>query len=72
MEFGFKLNVETGEIIWRIARVRALGILPLPTSWFSGVQARESGIGGRYRFDVRAEMPVVGLLVHYRGWSEPV
>jgi hypothetical protein len=46
--------------------VRSLGI-PLPLAWFDKVSARESVEGGRYRFDVRAEMPVVGLLVRYAG-----
>jgi hypothetical protein len=73
VEFGFRLVVESGELIWRTARVRAFGFIPLPASWFAGVGARESAVGGatvdqRYRFDVRAAMPVIGLLVHYRGW----
>jgi Domain of unknown function (DUF4166) len=72
MEFGFRLTVEQGEIVWRVVRARAFGALPLPAPWFSGVQARESDVGGRYRFDVRAVMPVIGLLVHYRGRLEPV
>jgi hypothetical protein len=27
-----------------------------------------SSDGGRYRFDVRADMRGVGLIVHYEGW----
>jgi Domain of unknown function (DUF4166) len=69
--FGFRLSVEGGEIVWRTVRVRVFGFVPLPPSCFAGVQARESGVGGRYRFEVRAELPIVGLLVHYRGWLEP-
>jgi hypothetical protein len=70
--FGFRLDVEQGSIVWRVQAVRVFGVLPLPQSWFRNVISRESGVGGRYRFDVRAEMPLVGLLVHYRGWLEPV
>ncbi|HYM86593.1 MAG TPA: DUF4166 domain-containing protein, partial [Pseudoxanthomonas sp.] len=69
--FGFRLTVEQGVIVWRVARVHALG-LPLPARWFRNVIAyesdHESERDGRYLFDVMAAMPVIGLLVHYRGW----
>ncbi len=68
VSFGFALGIEEGAIVWRVARVRVLGWLPLPARGFAGVVARESERDGRYRFDVRAELPVAGLLVHYRGW----
>lgn len=68
--FGFGLRVEAGAILWRIESVRVFGLLPLPSGWFRGVRCRESGEGDRYCFDVRAELPVIGLLVHYRGWLE--
>ena len=68
--FGFALRIEDGVIVWRVDRVWALGLLPLPSRWFREVVCRESGEGGRYRFDVRAAMPGIGLLVHYRGWLE--
>lgn len=64
--FCFALIVEDQGIRWRLAGVRALGI-PLPVSWFDKVSAEESLDGSLYRFDVRAELPVAGLLVHYRG-----
>ena len=69
VRFGFRLTVEQGVLVWRVARVHALG-LPLPARWFDAVQAREYEIEGRYWFDVAAAMPVSGLLVHYRGWLE--
>lgn len=67
--FGFRLTVEQGDIVWRVERVTALG-LPLPARWFGKVQARESELEGRYRFDVAAALPVVGLLVRYQGWLD--
>jgi hypothetical protein len=67
--FGFRLDVRDGELTWRVERVRALGI-SLPARLFQGVVAREFEQDGRYRFDVRAELPLVGLLVHYRGWLD--
>jgi hypothetical protein len=64
--FRFRLTVENDVLTWHVASVRSLGI-PLPARWFAGVIAREFEIDGRYHFDVRAELPLVGLLVHYRG-----
>lgn len=69
VRFGFRLTVEESGIVWRVARVNALG-LRLPARWFGGVRARESEFDGRYRFDVAAALPVVGLLVRYRGWLD--
>lgn len=69
VRFGFQLRVEDGAIVWRVARVAALGVT-LPARWFGSVTAYESERDGRYRFDVRAALPWVGLLVHYRGWLD--
>ncbi|MET0815224.1 MAG: DUF4166 domain-containing protein [Pseudoxanthomonas sp.] len=69
VRFGFRLSVEDGGIVWRVQRVDALG-LGLPARWFGHVLARESELDGRYRFDVAAALPVVGLLVRYRGWLD--
>lgn len=62
----FALEAARGTIAWRLAAVRVLGV-PMPLAWFSGVNASESLDGARYRFDVRAHLPVVGLLVSYSG-----
>lgn len=67
VRFGFRLSVEQAAISWRVARVNVLG-LPLPARWFREVVALESESEGCYCFDVAAAMPVIGLLVHYRGW----
>lgn len=69
VEFGFRLTEADGVLVWRVARVRALG-LPLPARWFEGVSAREFEADGRYRYDVAARLPLAGLLVHYRGWLD--
>lgn len=65
----FRLDASTDGLAWHIVRVKALG-MPLPARWFRGVVAREHADGGRYRFDVRAELPVIGRLVRYRGWLD--
>jgi len=64
--FGFRLDVEDGVLTWRVVRVSVLGV-SLPARWFNGVLACESVRDGRYTFDVAAQLPVAGLLVHYRG-----
>lgn len=69
VRFGFRLSAEDGAIVWRVAQVHALR-LRLPASWFGSVTARESERDGRYCFDVRAALPWLGLLVHYRGWLD--
>ena len=66
--FGFRLETHEDGIDWIVRRVRVLGVLPLPATWFSQVAARECAVGERYHFDVRAALPLAGLLVHYRGW----
>jgi len=66
--FAFALAAVDGVLVWNLCRVRALGV-PLPVHWF-GVRAHESESDGRYRFDVEARLPLVGLLVHYRGWLD--
>lgn len=71
VEFGFALEEAGGALVWRVARVRALG-LALPARWFEGVIAREFERDGRYGYDVAARLPLAGLLVHYRGWLDGV
>ncbi len=68
--FHFALDASDARIVWRVARVSALGLVPLPCAWFRAVVATESASGSSYRFDVRAELPLAGLLVHYRGELE--
>lgn len=68
VDFRFRLTSVDRDIVWTVAGVRVLGLLPLPVSWFSQVRARESAEDGRYRFEVVAALPLAGPLVHYRGW----
>lgn len=69
MQFAFALHYSatTQELHWVLRGVKVLGI-GLPPAWFSSVSAREFYADGRYHFDVKASLPVVGLLVHYQGW----
>ena len=67
--FKFRLRVVDAGIDWQIAGARILGI-PAPLVWFRGASARELTIDGRYTFDVRATLPLVGLLIRYHGWLQ--
>jgi Domain of unknown function (DUF4166) len=69
--FDFALSVEHDGLHWRVRRVRALGV-PLPAGWFAGVHAIEFERDARYGFEVEAKLPLIGLLVHYRGWLDNV
>jgi hypothetical protein len=69
VRFRFVLRADDYAITWFVVGTRVLG-LPLPAAWFRGVTAKESVEAGRYTFDVRAELPWIGLLVHYHGWLD--
>ncbi|MBN9247117.1 MAG: DUF4166 domain-containing protein [Hyphomicrobium sp.] len=65
------LSAESGEVRmpvtgWRIGPVK-LPLFLAPTS----DTCEFEGDDGRFHFDVRIGLPLVGLLAHYRGWLEP-
>lgn len=66
LRFDFKLAPDADGFTWRVQRVSLLGI-PLPAALFRGVFARSFAQSGSYQFEVSARMPLVGLLVAYRG-----
>ncbi|HMC91846.1 MAG TPA: DUF4166 domain-containing protein, partial [Allosphingosinicella sp.] len=49
---------------WSLFRV------PLPRFLAPRIVATEREEGGRFHFDVAASLPLVGPVVHYRGWLE--
>jgi hypothetical protein len=50
-----------------------LGFIPLPSFLVPRSFAKERvDTAGRFTFDVPIALPGIGLLVHYRGWLEPV
>lgn len=72
LQFRFAIEVREAAIHWRTIGVRLFGILPLPATWFADVHCREREHDGRYEFLVKASMPVIGRLIRYEGWLEPV
>ena len=72
LQFRFALHTADGAIYWNAVGVRLLGIVPLPARLFARVRCREREHEGRYEFRVEAALPLVGPLIHYEGWLEPV
>ncbi len=70
LRFGFDLPADASGLEM-VLRRWWLGFIPLPMALAPRAQAREWEEGGRFRFDVRVSLPLVGLLVRYRGWLEP-
>lgn len=69
LTFGFE--VVDARLHWIAREVRVLGI-PLPLRWFRGMRASCGEEQGRYTFDIDVRLPLVGRLVAYSGWLEPV
>lgn len=72
--FSFALDITAGsQGLSMDVRGWRLGPLPLPRLLVPRSIATETvDDEGRFRFDVEIALPVIGRLVHYRGWLEPV
>ncbi|HEX7815569.1 DUF4166 domain-containing protein [Dyella sp.] len=68
---AFALRRDGEAIDWSLQHVRVLG-LPVPRAFFGSVVSRSGHADGRYAFFVETRMPLIGLLVAYRGWLEIV
>jgi hypothetical protein len=68
LAFGFELP--TGDSgLEMVMRRWWLGPLPMPMALAPRAPAREwQDEEGRFRFDVRIGLPLIGPVVHYRGW----
>ena len=70
LRFRFDLAAdETG--LAMVLRGWSLGPLPLPVALAPRSPAREWEEEGRFHFDVPIALPLVGPVVHYRGWLDP-
>lgn len=70
--FAFALEARHGEIHWRVRKVSAFGLMPLPSRWFGQVRCREREHAGRYEFRVEVALPLIGPFISYEGWLEPL
>lgn len=70
VRFIFRPVVADGTLALQLEGFRVLGV-PMPRLFHPRVATREYETQGRYRFEVEAGLPLVGLLVRYVGWLEP-
>ena len=70
IRFGFDLRREADGLSMHFARWW-LGPLPMPSFLMPRGTAREYEAEGRFHFDVPIALPLVGPVIHYRGWLTP-
>lgn len=68
--FAFRLIEQDGDLRMMPSGWTAFGV-PMPKFLMPSGIARESAKDGRFTFDVPIVMPLVGTVVHYRGWLMP-
>jgi uncharacterized protein DUF4166/saccharopine dehydrogenase-like protein len=71
LRFGFDLASDGQSLTMHLKRWW-LGPFRLPLALAPRSTAREWQADDRFQFDVPIALPVIGLLVHYRGWLEPI
>lgn len=67
----FALQADGAFLVWDAKAIQVFGVA-VPVAWFTRVHARCGEQDGRYRFDVSARLPLLGLLIAYSGWLAPV
>ena len=65
----FALEAEHGALQMRLEGLRFLGI-PCPAWLRPDVLAEETGNGDRFHFNVRASVPLLGVVAAYRGYLD--
>jgi hypothetical protein len=68
--FGLALVVEDGRLRLIPRRWTAFGV-PMPRSLLPGGDSFEHAADGRFNFHVEIRLPLIGRIVHYRGWLAP-
>jgi|AGTN01.3.fsa_nt_gi hypothetical protein len=63
----FRLEPREGGLGWSLSGWRLLGI-PLPTWSRPAIECTEMAEGNRFVFDIDVAFPLMGHVVHYRGW----
>jgi hypothetical protein len=69
-EFRFRLTPADDGLDWLLVGWRLL-FLPLPAWSLPKIRCRETGDGPRFVFDIDVRFPVIGPVIHYRGWLLP-
>jgi hypothetical protein len=65
----FRLRARDDGLAWSLVRWRFFA-LPLPRWTAPSIECLESGDGARFVFDINVGFPVIGHVMHYRGWIE--
>jgi hypothetical protein len=65
--FDLELLAADGRLDLQMRGMRCWG-LPTPRFLWPHIAASESEKDGRFRFDVKVALPLIGRLAHYRGW----
>lgn len=68
---GFALRRDGDAIDWQLRSLQMFG-LPLPRALRGKVLSRSGIRAGRYHFSVDVRLPLLGRLIGYRGWLEPL
>jgi hypothetical protein len=68
--FGIALVIHADRLDL-VARGWSMFGIPLPRALVPRVTAYESVADGRFRFHVEIKLPLIGLIVRYRGWLVP-
>jgi len=68
--FGLALVCEGGRLNL-LARAWSVFGIPMPRALVPHVTAYENVEDGRFRFYVEIKLPLIGLIVRYRGWLVP-
>jgi hypothetical protein len=66
----FRLTPQPDRLMWTLAGWRLMGI-PLPRWSIPRIECVESADGERFTFDIDVTFPLIGWLIHYRGWLLP-
>jgi hypothetical protein len=67
--FFHRLTPSAEGLRWDLVAWR-LGPMPLPRWLMPPTVCFESGEGDRFVFDIDVKFPLIGQLIHYRGWLE--
>jgi hypothetical protein len=68
---GFALRRDGDTIDWQLRSLHVFG-MPMPRALRGHVLSRSGMHDGRYHFSVDVRLPVLGQLIAYEGWLEPL
>jgi uncharacterized protein YbjT (DUF2867 family) len=71
LRFAFDLPADATGLRMVLRRWTAFGI-PMPRALGPRIAAREWQEDGRFRFEVKVALPLIGPVIDYAGWLEPI